>query len=547
MIYTPFIRESKDSLKKLVSPPVIGYKSKYINPEPIEEVVDDVLSEEKDIINSSTDVENKNDLPNSDRRGLFRDYYTQSGVDESRYSFFEKLAYMESGFNPTIQNSAGYPAWGYFQFMDGSYTDKSGNTRKWDNIRNIANVDVTTFINNPILQIQSANKLANKFLSSFSKKDLAKARESGYSDSALVAGAWLAGAGGVKKFLHKGKNSSDVHGTNVKDRMDEFNNYFKYGGVIKFADGGKEDVLNHLDNTKDHIQSLYPLLGDLPYRLGKLRINRAREGFTDTIPAKGRYYPDANFVQISSNKNTPEEFELVKYHEYSHAIDSIYKKKLERSLSHSGGLTWDDGTKANLDLSELIAYLMTEVHDSGADIKNMTYKERMDFVNALKNKYTTEHHYTYKLGDGRFKHVIQHSDGKIENGLGVGDKVEDVTYYREYDKSVYPFAEVNLGDLLTALDVIYSPAKDIRKGQNGMKFGNDIHQQVHEWASNKNGELRYALKHDTPYPTFYKLLRDPNRPTLDLGDGTHKLSYAQDNNGYIIYPEIQWVQDSEGN
>ena len=80
-----------------------------------------------------------------------------------------------------------------------------------------------------------------------------------------------------------------------------------------------------------------------------------------------------------------------------------------------------------------------------------------------------------------------------------------------------------------------------------MKFGNDIHQQVHEWASNKNGELRYALKHDTPYPTFYKLLRDPNRPTLDLGDGTHKLSYAQDNNGYIIYPEIQWVQDSEGN
>lgn len=471
MIYTPFIHnESNDSqLKKLV-PPVLGYRSKYINPEIIEEVPDDVISEENDINNSSEIIENKNDLPNSDRRGLFRDYYTQSGVDESRYSFFEKLAYKESGFSPTIQNSAGYPAWGYFQFMDGSYTDKSGKTREWDNIRKIANVDVTAFLSNPILQIQSANKLANKFLSNFSKKDLDKARELGYSDSALVAGAWLAGAGGVKKFLHKGENLSDVHGTNVKDRMDEFNNYFKHGGVIKFSDGGKEDVLEHLENNKDHIKSLYPILGNLPYNISRYKLDSAFEGFTDTIPAKGRYYPRANYVQISSNNNSPEEIDLVKYHEYVHVIDSLYKKKLERRLEASGGLTWDDGTKANLDLSELLAHLMTEVHKSGEDVKNMTLGERMKFIDSLKNKYTKVHHYTYKLGDGRFKHVTKDSNGKLDNMLDINDKVEDTTYFREYDDSLFPLAKVSVGDLLTALDVIYSPSKDVRKGQDGMKI-----------------------------------------------------------------------------
>lgn len=73
--------------------------------------------------------------------------------------------------------------------MDGTYTDKNGKTRSWSNIRDIAKVSVDEFINNPVLQIQSANKLADQFLSSFNEEDKRLARKKGYTDSALVAGA----------------------------------------------------------------------------------------------------------------------------------------------------------------------------------------------------------------------------------------------------------------------------------------------------------------------------------------------------------------------
>jgi hypothetical protein len=59
----------------------------------------------------------------------FENNFYQSGVSKDRLPFFAKLAEKESGFIPTIQNSAGYPAWGYFQFMEGSFTDDNGKTR----------------------------------------------------------------------------------------------------------------------------------------------------------------------------------------------------------------------------------------------------------------------------------------------------------------------------------------------------------------------------------------------------------------------------------
>lgn len=43
---------------------------------------------------------------------------------------------------------------------------------------------------------------------------------------------------------------------------------------------------------------------------------------------------------------------------------------------------------------------------------------------------------------------------------------------------------------------------------------------------------------------FAKRLLDPNRKTLDLGNGeigTHKLSYATNNKGVVVYPEIQEI------
>lgn len=60
------------------------------------------------------------------------------------------------------------------------------------------------------MQIQSANKLADMFLNMFSERDIQVAREKGYTDSALVAGAWAGGVGGVRKWLHQGYNAVDV-------------------------------------------------------------------------------------------------------------------------------------------------------------------------------------------------------------------------------------------------------------------------------------------------------------------------------------------------
>lgn len=54
----------------------------------------------------------------------FEQAFIQSGVEKEKFSFFAKLAEKESGFNAAIQNTAGYPAWGYFQFMQGKYGNR---------------------------------------------------------------------------------------------------------------------------------------------------------------------------------------------------------------------------------------------------------------------------------------------------------------------------------------------------------------------------------------------------------------------------------------
>lgn len=143
--------------------------------------------------------------------------------------FLTKMAKAESGFNKSIQNLAGAPAYGYFQFMQDG--------KKYNNISHYANTDIETFRNNPELQIKAAIKLAQEFEKGFSQKDLQKAKELGFTKFGLLGGAWLAGVGGVKKYLHQGKNLSDKHwskenkGTTVSDRIKEFN--FRFGGKFK--------------------------------------------------------------------------------------------------------------------------------------------------------------------------------------------------------------------------------------------------------------------------------------------------------------------------
>lgn len=186
MIYTPFKKKLGYSLKYTIpnnEDPINIPVSKEVQEIPKIVSFEDFKTEE-DIDNSSTEITfNDSGFTN------FKHWYDKSGISKKRFRFFAKLAEAESGFNPAIKNSAGYPAWGYFQFMDGSFTDSKGRTRTWSNIKDIAKVDVMTFLNNPDLQIKSANRLADRFLSSFSKKDFERAKDLGYSDSALVAGA----------------------------------------------------------------------------------------------------------------------------------------------------------------------------------------------------------------------------------------------------------------------------------------------------------------------------------------------------------------------
>ena len=135
--------------------------------------------------------------------------------------FLTKMAEQESGFNSAIQNRAGAPAYGYFQFMQDG--------KKYNNITAYAGTDVDTFRNNPKLQIKAAIKLAKQFERGFNKKDLELAAQKGYTKFGLLGGAWLAGNGGVRKYLQGLANPSDKHwsksgsGTDVASRIQMFN------------------------------------------------------------------------------------------------------------------------------------------------------------------------------------------------------------------------------------------------------------------------------------------------------------------------------------
>lgn len=142
--------------------------------------------------------------------------------------FLTKMAQQESGFNKSIQNREGAPAYGYFQFMQDG--------KKYNNISTYAGTDIETFKNNPDLQIQAAIKLAKSFENGFNESDKKLAKEKGFTVLGLLGGAWLGGVGGVRKYLQGKGNPSDRHwskegkGTSVGDRIRMFN--FKYGGKL---------------------------------------------------------------------------------------------------------------------------------------------------------------------------------------------------------------------------------------------------------------------------------------------------------------------------
>ena len=170
-----------------------------------------------------------------------------SNPEAKKYrQFLTKMAEQESGFNSAIQNRAGAPAYGYFQFMQ--------DDKKYNNIRQYAGTDIEIFRNNPKLQIEAAIRLAKSFEKGFSKEDLELANKNGYSTWGLLGGAWLAGNGGVRKFLRGQGNPSDRHwskegkGTDVATRIKAFN--FKEGGIVKYQEPAQP--INRRDAIRDY-------------------------------------------------------------------------------------------------------------------------------------------------------------------------------------------------------------------------------------------------------------------------------------------------------
>lgn len=141
--------------------------------------------------------------------------------DAAKYrNFLTRIAEKESKFDNYIQNTAGAPAYGYFQFMQDG--------KKYNNISAYAGTDIETFRNDPKLQIKAAIKLAKDFERGFSAKDLEAAKSKGYNMDGLLAGAWLGGVGGVRRYLYGMGDASDKHwsksgaGTTVGTRIKEF-------------------------------------------------------------------------------------------------------------------------------------------------------------------------------------------------------------------------------------------------------------------------------------------------------------------------------------
>lgn len=180
------------------------------------------------IIESAVNTPMKRELFNiKPSKGLdeFNKWYDeveQEDPEAKHYrQFLTKMAEQESGFNSAIQNRAGAPAYGYFQFMQDG--------KKYNNITAYAGTDIETFRNNPKLQIKAAIKLAKSFERGFNKKDLELAAQKGYTKFGLLGGAWLAGNGGVRKYLQGLANPSDRHwsksgsGTDVASRIQMFN------------------------------------------------------------------------------------------------------------------------------------------------------------------------------------------------------------------------------------------------------------------------------------------------------------------------------------
>lgn len=215
LLYTPSVKQDEPSTLEL---PDISIDIPFMD-------LDNPFSD-IDVSDYSTEY---NDIEENDYSfdEIITDQTFDSAYDavEAQYPIASKyrtlltlIAEQESGFNPHAKNPNA-PAYGYFQFMQGD---------RWNNISEYAGVDINTFLNNPEIQIKAAVDLAEAFENSFTEEDIKKAKSLGYGMDSMIAGAWLAGPGGVKKFIWEGINRDDKHwspegaGVSVKQIMDKY-------------------------------------------------------------------------------------------------------------------------------------------------------------------------------------------------------------------------------------------------------------------------------------------------------------------------------------
>lgn len=115
-----------------------------------------------------------------------------------RKSFFVRTMNRESGGNSKIQNQFGAPCYGWFQMQA-------------SNIKNLAGMSVDQYLNDPVAQILTANKLYNENVTWLKNTKLYDIGiKKGYNEEALVTGCWL-GNGATKKYLLGQGDPSDKH------------------------------------------------------------------------------------------------------------------------------------------------------------------------------------------------------------------------------------------------------------------------------------------------------------------------------------------------
>lgn len=208
--FTPITAKETNNTLSVDSPvtEIFGASSQIVDWIPKLDITDDLIFADQTLQASPTD--NTRSVGGTKAFNDAFDIVQMKMPEIKKYRpFLTKLAQRESSFNPRARanNSTG-TALGYFQFMP----------------FNRKGLSEQSFTNNPELQIEMAYKLLKVFKNSFDSTYFAKAKARGYSESAIVAGAWLGGPNGVKKFLNTGFANQDNLGTNVKNYMDKFNN-----------------------------------------------------------------------------------------------------------------------------------------------------------------------------------------------------------------------------------------------------------------------------------------------------------------------------------